>query len=343
MNPLVSIIIPNYNGERFLENCLKTVLKSKYQNFEVLIRDDGSRDRSEEIIRSFLKKDKRIKFSKNKNNMGAAATRNLAVKSAKGELLVFLDNDTEVKSDWLNYMIDTLIKDQTTGATMAKIKDMNHRDMIQTAGGKLWRATGWSIYNAQMKKDSKKWDKTEKIAPISAALMVKKSIFDSVRGFDEKEAVYTEDLDFGWRVWIQGHQIVFCPKSVVYHFSKTVSDRKMMNVNYKHVYFHLAKNSFRSMLKNYELKNIIRFLPESIFINLARALLVLIKRKDISALQATLEAIFWNIKNIRDTLEKRRYIQGLRQFSDDKLFSLIFAPENSWEIYKKHFKQTRLL
>jgi len=120
INPVFSIIIPNFNGEEFLETCLSSLVESKYSNFEVLVYDDGSTDNSSGIIEKFTKKDKRIKFFQNSKNIGAAATRNLAVKQAAGEYLLFLDNDTKVTPDWLQPILDTFTANPRAGA------DRNH-------------------------------------------------------------------------------------------------------------------------------------------------------------------------------------------------------------------------
>src|SRR3989344_5151286 len=99
--PLVSIIIANYNGEDYLGTCLKSVLLSSYKKFELLIVDDGSTDKSLEILDSFAKQDNRLKIFTNGKNLGAAASRNAALAKAKGEIILFLDNDTEGTVDWI--------------------------------------------------------------------------------------------------------------------------------------------------------------------------------------------------------------------------------------------------
>jgi len=279
-NRLVSIIIPNFNGEKYLSTCLSSVSKSSYRNFEVILVDDGSTDKSLKIIHKFLKKDKRFKLLKNEKNLGAAASRNKAVKVAKGEILVFLDNDTEVDKAWLKELVNPLLKDKKNGAAQSLILDFERRSLIQMAGGLLMPQTGWLLPFYQWEKYPKVKNKLKEreIVAISASLAVKKDVFEKIGGFDEKEAVYTEDLDFSWRVWVVGYRIVLSPKSIVYHFTKPVEKRAHMGGTYEKIYFHLAKNSFRSIIKNYELKNLVKYLPMSLLINLGRGFLVLLKR-----------------------------------------------------------------
>lgn len=91
MNELVSIVMPSYNAEKYINNSIKSVLAQTYQNWELLIVDDCSTDKTEEIVKSFS--DERIKFFKNDVNSGAAVSRNRALMEAKGKWIAFLDSD----------------------------------------------------------------------------------------------------------------------------------------------------------------------------------------------------------------------------------------------------------
>lgn len=92
-SPLVSIITPNYNCERFISQTIESVLAQTYKNWEMLIVDDCSTDKSYEIACEYAKKDSRIKVFRNKKNSGAAVSRNVAIEKSKGEYLAFLDSD----------------------------------------------------------------------------------------------------------------------------------------------------------------------------------------------------------------------------------------------------------
>lgn len=111
MNPLVSVIIPNYNEEKFIALTIESVLKQTYENIEILIVDDGSTDGSPEIIEEYSKKDSRICFLK-QENLNASIARNRAIEQAKGEYLYFLDSDDIVYPDSLIQMVTTAINTQ---------------------------------------------------------------------------------------------------------------------------------------------------------------------------------------------------------------------------------------
>lgn len=343
--PLVSVVIANYNGEAYLDTCLTSVLNS-YDSFsEILIIDDGSTDRSIEIIQDFKKKDDRIFLLKNEKNMGAAASRNNALDKVRGDIIVFLDNDTEIKKDSIMQLIKPLIEDETVGAAQALLIDFENRKLVQMAGGHLIPQAIWlmGFYEKQEYKKVKHRVRLTNIIAISAALAVKKEVIDKIGYFDSKEAVYTEDLDFCWRIWIAGYRVVLAHKSIIYHYTKSITKRANMGANKFNIYFQLAKNSFRSIIKNYEFINTVRFLPTSLFVNLARAVLVLLRRGDLSALSATIYSIWWNCKNLPDTLHNRTEIQRTRKFSDKKILDEVFVNGSLLDVYDRNYKSSKLL
>lgn len=339
-NPLVSIVIPNYNGAKFLPECLSSLMVSDYKNFEVLVVDDGSTDNSLQVLAPITKSDDRIKLLRNPKNLGASASRNHALKFVLGEIIFFLDNDTRVEKDTLSRLISPLIKPNSSlGATCSKTLVYQKPDIISTAGLLLIPHTGWGIARGGGEPDkSAVWNRPAKTVAISAALAVKKKVVDQIGGFDAKLAVHTEDLDFCWRIWLAGYEILYVPASRVYHWSKSVEQRtSLMRATKSFVYFHINKNTFRTLLKNYSLPFLAKYLPFSLAIVFGRGLIVLFSRLDPSALIAAFRSVFWNLRYLPDTLRCRRVIQSSRRFSDAYLYRTIMSHESLWEIYTRHF------
>jgi GT2 family glycosyltransferase len=331
----ISIIVPNFNGEKFLEKCLKSVLSSNYSDLEVLFVDDASTDASIKIVESF--RQPHLRIIRNSQRIGAAACRNRAIKEARGEYIVFLDNDTEVKPDWLAEIVEVFQSDSSIGGVQCKLMDFSDRERIQAAGLYLIPHTLWGIARGQGEKNGEKWNKIEDVAAISAALVVKQEVLDKVGGFDEKLAIYTEDLDFSLRVWLAGYRIVLAPHSIVYHWAKPVEMRKSMGASKREIYFHLCKNSLRSIIKNYQIGNMLKYLFYSAIVNVGRGFFVLFRKGDLSALIGTTKGIFWNIINIRDTLKRRRKVQVARKVSDEFVMQKIMVKESLFDIYRKYF------
>lgn len=104
LKPLVSIIIPVYNMEEYLDNCIKSIIRQTYSNFEILLIDDGSTDQSKSLCISWEKRDNRIRFF-NHDNHGVSYTRNRGLKESRGEYIIFIDADDIVFEKYIEMML----------------------------------------------------------------------------------------------------------------------------------------------------------------------------------------------------------------------------------------------
>lgn len=342
-NSFVSIIIANFNGEIYIKDCLDSVEHSNYRNFEIIIIDDGSSDRSIEIIKKYQKEQKKIIFLQNEKNIGAAASRNKACEIAKGDIIVFLDNDTQVQKNWLSELILVLTSSKDIAGCQALLLDYKKREFIQNAGGKLWAATGWLLPQLQWTKYKNQVLKNTEIIAISAALAMKKSAFQTIGGFDEEEGVVTEDLDLSWKIWLLGFRVMLAPKAHVYHWTKSLHMRQNMFHTQETIYFHLMKNSIISILKNYELGNAVYYYFYTLAISFCRGMVVLLRRGELSPLIGSLRGVIWANLNIATIIKKRNAIQRIRRSTDRELFKSIIIRDSPLKIYKKYFSQTNLL
>lgn len=339
--PFVSVVIPNFNGAKYLESCIASVLEVKYPEFEVIISDDASTDESVRIANSYALKNKKVRVIENPKNMGASASKNNGVAAARAEIVVFLDSDTEVKPDFLTKLISELISDEELAACQSVIMDYDDRALIQQAGGIINPLTGWLSGILQWQKYAEEKKKgtlrSRYIAGVSGSLAVKRHFFERVRGFDEREARHSEDVDFSWRMWVAGGKIKLISDSLIFHKNKPMSDRALMNASKEYIHFHLTRNSIRSIIKNYELVNVIKYLPVAISLNIARLLLAFVKFNP-SIILGTSKAIWWNITNFGDNLSERRFVQKNRQFSDKMLFKNIFVQDGAKSLIAKYLR-----
>lgn len=111
-NPKVSVIIPVYNGEKTLKLCLNSILNQTYDNYEVILVDNNSTDKTKEIIKEFQKKDKDIKYIF-ENQIGRGAARNTGEKEASGDIILMTDCDCIIPFDWINKMIEPIINNES--------------------------------------------------------------------------------------------------------------------------------------------------------------------------------------------------------------------------------------
>ncbi len=137
-NPKVSIITPTYNRERFIERAIKSVLWQTFKNWEMIIVDDGSKDKTVEIVKKYTKEDPRIKLIELKENTGGPVIpRTIGCKKAKGEYIAFLDSDDIYYPEYLELKINYLDNHQEIDilTSLAWTFDENTKKIINVEHG----------------------------------------------------------------------------------------------------------------------------------------------------------------------------------------------------------------
>ena len=327
---MVSIIIVNFNGKTFLNNCLKSIFKNNYKNFEIIIVDNHSSDNS--IV--FIKKQfsiyaKKIKIIELKNNFGPAYARNQGVKQAKGKIIAFLDNDTEVDNNWISKANKEFENDKNIGCIQSKLLLLDEKNKFDYAGDFL-NQFGLLSHRATYKDiDAGQFNQKAIIfAAKSAGMFIRKKVFDQIDGFDNDYFIYMEETDLCWRSWLAGYKTLYCPNSVVYHgFSGSFKllSSKLATYNLR---FHGTKNYILTIIKNLSTKNLIKILPKQLCIFfLYSVYLFFLKFKFKESLYIIL-GIIWNIIHLQKSFIKRHKIQKNRVLDDKQLFSYIYKKDS---------------
>src|SRR5450759_737957 len=175
--PLVSIIIVNFNGKPFLKECLSTVLGSKYPNFEVIFVDNASTDKSLDFVSSLFSKNKCLKIIRNRKNLGFGPANNVGFKQAKGDYIVFLNNDTSVEPEWLAILVEAMESDGTIGLASPLFLNMDGKT-VQTAGilrSDYMMPSYWIAMNKDISKE--KFPKVFEVSSAMGAAMIAKRNF----------------------------------------------------------------------------------------------------------------------------------------------------------------------
>lgn len=331
--PLVSIVITNYNGGQILLDCIESLKKLEYPNFEVVLIDDRSSDGSfEDAIEN--KGKLKLKHSRSKVNLGFAGANNAGLAMAGGEYILLLNNDTTVAPDLLDKLVSRMKKDPEIGAAQVKIKMMDSPGFLDNAGSYLTR-TGFLVHWGFGKKDSKEFDHERIIfSAKGACLIAKREVVDKIGLFDNDFVSYIEETDFCWRVWLAGYKIYYLPQTYIWHkvgftFSKQFNP---VVVNYNSF-----KNRILCLYKNLETKNLFLIFIPHIFLIVGLSMLYLL-RLQFSKFSMIMRAIWWNIKNIRKSAKKRVVVQKMRVVSDNELFREIMMPFNLREMLSHFIK-----
>lgn len=328
MSPPVSVIVVNHNGREFIDDCLNSLLGNNYPDFEVIFVDNGSTDGSLEYVKDNFKNDSRLRFVENAGSVGPAVGRNRGAKIAKGDYLVFLDNDIRADNNFISGLIRVLVNDNSIGAAQAKLLRMDSDNLYDCAGDNIG-PLGFLIERARGARDTGQFDFiTDILSAKSAASIIRRDLFEKIGGFDEDYYMYLEETDLSWRVWLAGFRVVFIPGAVVFHaYNTPKKDFRRYYSKYIVRYFG-CRNYISTLIKNLEFRNIIKILPFHIVCWCLLSLFFVFKGNFDDAFYI-LKGIGWNILNLDLLLKKRHMINSnIRIWGDHKIFSRVKDKRN---------------
>ncbi len=213
--PLVSILVLCYNKADYTLRCLEAVFRNTdYPRYEVIVLDNASTDITPAMLEAYSS---RIKFIHSPANLGFVGGNNFAARSAEGDFLVFLNNDTEVQPGWLTEAYNCFLRNPKAGAVGSMLIYPN--GTLQEAGGVIFRdGSGWNYGRGQLPNSSRFQFVREVDYCSGAALTIKADLFRRLGGFDERFApAYYEDTDLCFAVRKLGYKVLYCPSSKVIH------------------------------------------------------------------------------------------------------------------------------
>jgi GT2 family glycosyltransferase len=216
-SPLVSIIIVNWNGIKFLEPCLSSLYSQSYAPYEVILFDNGSTDGSVGFLKE---KFPEVIILESPENLGFAEGNNRAIEASKGEYILTLNNDTELADGFLETLVQAAItSSEGVGMWAPKILSLNKKDEIDSVGGLLIYSDCLAKGRGRLEKDSGQYDRVEEVfVPSACAALYKKTMLDRVGLFDSDFFAYCEDTDLGLRARLAGWKALSVPGAVVYHY-----------------------------------------------------------------------------------------------------------------------------
>jgi GT2 family glycosyltransferase len=219
--PSVAIVILNWNGKKYLQQFLPSVLSTTYSNLQVIVADNASTDDSIAYLKEHFPGVGIIALPQ---NFGFAKGYNEALKQVNTEYYVLLNSDVEITPYWLQPMIALLEQNELNVACQPKVLSFHERSMFEYAGaaGGWIDSLGYPFSRGRLfdvlEKDEGQYNTTEEIFWASgAALVIKQKAFWEAGGFDESFFAHQEEIDLCWRLKIKGYKIYCCHESVVYH------------------------------------------------------------------------------------------------------------------------------
>lgn len=261
----VSVVIPNYNGIKYLEHCLEALENQREVAFETIIVDNCSQDGSASLAKE---KFPQCCYLSLDQNYGFCRAVNEGIKKAAAPFVVLLNNDTEVEPEFLKNLLDCISKDERIFSVEARMMQYHRRELIDSAGTS-YSALGWASANGKDKTKEEFLTSRKVFAACAGAAIYRKSVFEEIGYFDEEHFAYLEDIDIGYRARIHGYYNVYEPSAVVYHVGSGTSGSRHNEFKVKYS----SRNNVYLIYKNMPLLQIllnspfllIGFLTKTIF------------------------------------------------------------------------------
>ncbi|HRN69559.1 MAG TPA: glycosyltransferase family 2 protein [Vicingus sp.] len=305
MSDLVSIVIVNWNGEKWLKKCIGSLYKQEYKNFEIIVVDNNSSDKSLQLITSYFPK---VRVIKHEYNQGFAKGNTTGIKVAKGKYILLLNSDTWVKKDFLTNLISFYLSNKYDVISPLEQNYTGSRKKFTSITIDPFGHPVWVPYREDF----------DNFYLTGVCLFFKKDLYIQTRGFDENFFMYCEEVDWFWRLKLLKKSFSFAPNAIIFHAGANVQN----SLRYE-IFLWRNKNTLQMLLKNYSWYTLLWVLPILIVQNLGEILIfLLILKPKIS--YTYIYGWFFALKSLRKIIVKRKWIQANRKVSDQYVLSSMY-------------------
>lgn len=209
----VTVIIPNYNGDAYIDDCLRSLKEQTFKDFEILIVDNASEDESADFIEEHYPEITLVRLGQ---NYGFSRAVNEGIKRTTSPYLILLNNDTRCDSSFVEQLVSEIEKSDKVFSVASKMVQMYAPEKLDGAGD-LYCALGWAFARGK-DRSVKRYDKPGKVfSACAGAAIYRRDLFEQIGYFDEFHFTYLEDVDVGYRARIMGYENRYTPEAIVYH------------------------------------------------------------------------------------------------------------------------------
>lgn len=322
LQPLVSVVIPHWNGIEILTECLESLQQSSYPKIEIIVADNASTDGSPEWVKA---NHPQVKLIQSKENRGYAGGCNQGAEAAAGYYLLFLNNDTVHQPDWLEPLVSTLEQNRNVAAVQPKILNYFEKELFDYAGGSgghmdllCFPFVRGRLFMTREQDRGQYDNETDIFWASGTAFLVRRSVFEEVGGFDETFFAHQEEIDLQWRIHLTGQEVAVNPASVVYH--RNAMTLAMHSPQKKYLNH---RNSLLMMLSNYSLPVALYLFPIRLILELV-AVLYAVALFDLGHVGAIFKSLFWILFHPHVIHRRRRRTRSLRRLKDRDIFAKFY-------------------
>ena len=312
MAPRVTVVIPNWNGERFLSLCLGSLREQCFEDFETTLVDNASTDGSLRLMERDFPEVRVIPLTENR---GFSAAVNAGIEASTTEYVALLNNDTEQDPGWLEALVRAADEHPEAGLFASKLVDFRDRRLLDGAGDAL-RLSGLPYRLGHGERDLGQFDAPGYVfSACAAAALYRRVMLDEIGLFDEDFVSYCEDGDLSFRAQLAGYRCFYAPDAVVYHIGSASTGGKRSATATRLG----TRNSLSLLVKNLPLSVVPHVLPFFVLGQLAR----FATAAATGSLGAHLEGLAGAWRHLALMLKKRREIQGRKRISDAEVRGLL--------------------
>jgi GT2 family glycosyltransferase len=314
--PVISVIIVNWNGAPHLPVCLNALRAQTYRHFEVIVADNASHDESLQLLARDYPEVKVVALPENRGFTGG---NNAGIRAAHGEFIVLLNNDTEVDPHWLEEILAAFERHPEAGLVASKMKLFDRRDTFHTAGD-FYRLDGIPGNRGVWEIDRGQYDREEVVfSACGGSAAYRKSMLDQIGLLDEDFFYSCEDIDLAWRAQLAGWKCIYAPRAIVYHkLSATGGGATASFYDGRNFIYVIAKDYPSSLWTKY--RGAIIRQQWRLFAEALRAWRG-------QAARARLRGMLSGLLHLPQLLKQRHLIQAARRVDDAYLLSILKAPD----------------
>lgn len=311
-----SVVIPNWNGRRFLAACLTSLQQQTCGDIEIIVVDNASNDGSQAFISERFPKVRLIALPENRGFTGAC---NIGMQAASGDVIALLNNDTEVHVDWVHAILEGFCRDQAVGMIASKMLLFDKRDHFHTAGD-TFGIDGSAGNRGAWERDVGQYDRPDYVfGACGGAAAYRKSMLDDIGLLDDDFFFLLEDIDLAWRAQLAGYKALYVPSALVYHhLSASGGGVTASYYDGRNSIWVLVKNMPGSLMRKYAVRILAR--QASLAWQAMRAWRGAEAR---ARLRGTLRGLL----TVGSALSKRRQIQRNKVAPDNYIDSILSPPK----------------
>lgn len=250
----VSVIIPNYNGIKYIEDCLNALSNQTFKEFDVWVIDNASTDESDLLVKE---KFADVNLLKLEQNFGfSRAVNEGLIRTRDSKYVILLNADTKAEPDFVKKLYEAIEKDDRIFSVSSKMLQMNAPEKYDGAGD-LYCCLGWAYALGKDKKIGRYEKECNVFSACAGAAIYRRELFEEIGYFDELHFAYLEDVDIGYRARIMGYKNRYTPDAVVYHAGSGSTGSRYNSFKVRIA----ARNSWYIVFKNMPTLQIIINLP----------------------------------------------------------------------------------